>query len=851
MKPVYATALFPLAFLPTLVTAQLAVNSSQSPANLVQNVLLGGGVSVSNITFNGGPANTPNVQAASFNSSSANVGLSTGILLCTGDAAMAIGPNNNSGATLPQDGLFGGGDVDLAALAGGDVFDAAVLEFDFVPSGGQISFDFVFASEEYIEYVGQGFNDRFGFFLSGPGINGPYSNNSVNIALVPGTSTPVAIDNVNPFENPGFYVDNGDGWTAPYNTSGQYIQFDGFTTPLTASHAVQCGQSYHIKLAIADAGDPVLDSGVFLEAGAFASPEPTLTLNDLSVPCMTETTVNLDIDGGTAPYDVVWTLNGNTVGTGSSLTLTADASTTYQVSVTDGCGGTVTGDVDVNVVAPEVNVPAALDIACGDQGALQMDLGPNGDAGLTLVWTANGMVMGNTTSIAVPPPAQPTWYVATITDACGGSGSDSTLVTSSVPPITITMSPNVQMPCDGTGATISVTGVSGSTGSLTYAWTNNGTPVGSTQQITVGPQAGQYNVTVTDGCGATATGTVNVSAQTYPDIVITTTGDALVACPGMTASASVTGVSGGTGNFTAQVWTDADGATVTTADSFTTEVNGDQAYTVTVTDHCGHTGTAQVVLAVQQYAPLTIHLPNAAVCEGGSRELIATATGGAGGYTYLWPAFPEADSAVTVSPETPTTYFVNVTDQCGVAASADAHVTIEYPVSTIVAESIGYNDFAFSTNSLPEAVQYAWDFGDGHTGTDARPEHAYAEMQLTTVTVHTWTANGCPATDTIVLTPGAQLFFPNAFTPDGDGINDVFGAVGLLLDEFELLIFNRWGEQVAAVSGPGATWDGRANGGSAAPDGVYVYSFRAAGNRLAETKGIGHVTLLGNRGVAN
>jgi len=849
MKRSYASALIPLVMLAGSATAQLTVNTSQSPADLVQNVLLGGGVSVSNITFNGMPANTPNFQAASFNGAGSNVGLSAGVLLATGDCGVAIGPNNNSGATAPDGGVGGGGDNDLAALAGGTVFDAAVLEFDFVPSGGQIAFDFVFASEEYLEYVGAGFNDRFGFFLSGPGINGPYSNNSVNIALVPGTSTPVAIDNVNNLSYPAYYVDNGDGWTEPYYSGAQYIQFDGFTTPITASHEVQCGQTYHIKLAVADAGDPVLDSGVFLEAGAFASPVPVLTLNDVSVPCMTEATVNLGVTGGTEPYDVTWTQNGSTVGTGMSLTVTADGTTTYQVSVTDGCGGAVTGDVQVTTIAPQVTVPATLDIACGDEGALQMNLGPNGSAGLTLTWSANGSVVGNAENINVPPPAQPTWYVASVSDACGGSASDSTLVSSTVPPISITVSPDVIMPCDGTGATISVTGVSGGTGAIGYVWTSNGTQVGNAQDLAVGPEQAQYTVTVTDDCGATATSTVSITAQTYPDIVISTTGNATVACPGQTASASVSGVSGGTGNYTGQVWTDPDGATVTTDNSFTAVLNFYQTYTVTVTDHCGHTGTAQVTLAVEYHTPLAVHLPDAAVCENGSRELIAQATGGAGGYTYAWSGFPDVDSAVTVSPTEPETYFVTVTDACGITASDNALVTIEHPVSTIVAESIGYDDFAFSTNSLPGAVQYAWEFGDGHTSTDARPQHAYSEMQVTTVTVHTWTANGCPATDTIVLTPGAQLFFPNAFTPDGDGINDFFGATGLNLDEFEMLIFNRWGEQIAAITGPGAVWDGRVNG-TRAPDGVYVYSFRAAGNRLQEIKGTGHVTLLGDLGAA-
>ena len=837
------SALISIALLPVFALAQLSVSTSQSPSALVQDVLLGGGVTVSNITFNGQPANSANEQAASFNSANANVGLTSGILLATGNAAVAMGPNNNSGAYAG--GVTGYSDADLAGLAGVQVFDAAVLEFDFVPAGGSISFDFVFASEEYIEYVGAGFNDVFGFFLSGPGISG-----TVNIALVPGTSTPVAIDNVNPMSNAAFYTDNGDGYTYPFSSDPQYIQYDGFTTPLTATHAVQCGQTYHIKLAVADAGDDILDSGVFLEAGAFASPVPALNLADVNAPCMTATTVDLIVSGGTSPYDVTWSLNGNTVGTGMSLPVTANGSDTYLVTVVDACGGATTGSVQVSSSAPQVVVPASIDIACGEQGALTMTFGQGGSNGLDLAWTGNGTLLNNTADVTMAPPAQPTWYVASVSDACGGTSSDSTLVSSSVDPIFIAVSPDVVMPCEAAGTTISVTSVTGGTGTVSYLWTGNGAELGTAQELSIPNGAAQYTVTVSDDCGATTTATVTVSAQSYPAIEVSTTGDISVTCAGQTANSSVLSVTGGTGTFT-HLWTDADGATISTANEFSAVVYGDQVYTATATDNCGHTGSALVTLSIADLAPLALHLPNAMVCQGGSRELIAVATGGAGSYTYAWPAFLGADSAVTVSPEVPTTYHVSVTDLCGNIANADAQVGIEHPVTNISAESIGYNDFAFTTQSLPAAVQFSWSFGNGQESTSSNPEHAYADMQPSIATVTTLTANGCPAMDTIALTPAAQLFFPNAFTPNGDGINDTFGATGLLLEEFELVIFDRWGAEVAAVSGVGATWNGRMNNGQVAPTGVYVYSFRATGERLAETKGLGHVTLLGDESASN
>ena len=258
-------------FFVTLVNAQLIVdNTTQTPAQLVQNVLLGSGISVSNVTFNGSASNAAMVrdQVGHFlNGSATNIGLNNGIILSTGKATVAIGPNDTSGKTSPS--IYPmTGDADLGAIASASINTKAIIEFDFVPIGQNLSFSFVFGSEEYLEFVNAGFNDVFGFFLSGPGIVGPYTGGATNIALVPATTTPISIDNVNNVSNSAFYVNNGNGSTPTLNPT---IQFDGFTTVLTANSTVQCGETYHIKIAIANVGDASLDSAVFLQAGSFSS----------------------------------------------------------------------------------------------------------------------------------------------------------------------------------------------------------------------------------------------------------------------------------------------------------------------------------------------------------------------------------------------------------------------------------------------------------------------------------------------------------------------------------------------------------------------------------------------------
>jgi gliding motility-associated-like protein len=234
--------------------------------SLVQNVLLGNGVSASNFVYQGDPA-----ALGFFRGLGTNLGLDSGVVMSSGNILDIAAP---SGGFASTDHLSATpNDPDITSILNGGVSnDVAILEFDFVPQGDTVKFDYVFASEEYPEFVCS-FNDVFGFFLSGPGINGPYANNAVNIALVPGTATPVSIDNVNnglnndpndptcPANNPQYYVIN----------NGNDFAFDGFTTVLQAISAVQCGQTYHVKLVIADAVDDSYDSGVFLKARSFVS----------------------------------------------------------------------------------------------------------------------------------------------------------------------------------------------------------------------------------------------------------------------------------------------------------------------------------------------------------------------------------------------------------------------------------------------------------------------------------------------------------------------------------------------------------------------------------------------------
>ncbi len=265
-----------LLFCAQFIQAQMSVTTVQTPAQLVQDVLVGEGVTPFNITFNGAPATAVRLQAGHFttNFNPTNLGIMEGMILATGNSRDAPGPNTGGGHTSTG-GNIQINDVDLDILTTNTVTNVTVVEFDFVATGLELNFDYIFASEEYPEYVFDpgGYNDVFGFFLRGPGITGPFTGNARNLAVVPSTTTPITVNTINNgyqnngvgAVNPGLYNPNTVTPTNGTTWTGHTVEYDGFTDVLRASAALICGETYHIKLAIANCGDQGWDSAVFLK----------------------------------------------------------------------------------------------------------------------------------------------------------------------------------------------------------------------------------------------------------------------------------------------------------------------------------------------------------------------------------------------------------------------------------------------------------------------------------------------------------------------------------------------------------------------------------------------------------
>ena len=232
---------------------QISSLDSTSIADALSNVIFGGCVQINNITYAGSP-----MAFGLFIDPDSTIGIHQGLVMSTGETTnIADSASNFASTSIGTD-----GDLDLSSASGQPTNDAVVLEFDFTPNSDTIfATKFVFGSEEYPEWVCSSFNDIFAFYISGVTVPLPQTN----VALIPNTSIPIAINTVNDDPNCGgdysqYYIDNA---------SGTELVFDGLSTLIQLAHPVTPGETYHMKIAIADAGDEVYDSGVFLKAQTF------------------------------------------------------------------------------------------------------------------------------------------------------------------------------------------------------------------------------------------------------------------------------------------------------------------------------------------------------------------------------------------------------------------------------------------------------------------------------------------------------------------------------------------------------------------------------------------------------
>ena len=257
------------AFSTSLSFAQLALDTNTAYPEMVKEYLIGptSGIIVNAVQYQG-----HRKSIAGFTDPSNYAIISKGVAISTGNVFDAIGPNDSGSKGEGSSGLS---DKDLELLANGKSYDAAILIIDFIPTSDSFSFDYFFASEEYPEYVNKGVNDVFAFIVKRVG-----DSVGQNLAVFENASIPITVDQINGKINSHLYIANSlwdpndiNKWKddrARGERSLQY-QFDGFTHLLHVNTKVIAGQRYQIKIAIADIGDRIYDSAVFLKAGSLKS----------------------------------------------------------------------------------------------------------------------------------------------------------------------------------------------------------------------------------------------------------------------------------------------------------------------------------------------------------------------------------------------------------------------------------------------------------------------------------------------------------------------------------------------------------------------------------------------------
>jgi len=326
--------------------SQLSVTPNSAATQLAQDIT-GSGVTVSNAALNCGSGAS---GTFTYPSTGTNLGLTSGILLTTGAVTDVANPGSYF-CDVSNGNYFV--DPNLTSIDSTATNDVCILQFDFVPVCNSISVTYVFGSEEYPVYIGQ-YNDGFGIFLTGPNPGGG-NYSGTNIATLPNGQN-VSIDNVNngyagsgfyppqPATNPQYFHDN---YTNPNND----IAYDGYTIPITSVKPVVPCSTYHMKIAIADAGDEQYDSGVFIGGNAVScQTAPTASIASTPASCGGSTgTASVTVSNYTATPTYSWSPGGQTTPSISGLSA---GNYTCVIGFQSACSGVYTQTITTTVSNP-------------------------------------------------------------------------------------------------------------------------------------------------------------------------------------------------------------------------------------------------------------------------------------------------------------------------------------------------------------------------------------------------------------------------------------------------------------------------------------------------------------------
>lgn len=604
------------------------------------------------------------------------------------------------------------------------------------------------------------------------------------------------------------------------------------TTPVQSGDTILNVPAGSYAVVVADANGCLDSASVTIIDEA----APTLAVDTiLSTSCfgVNDGGATVVATGGTGTYTYTW--NSTPVQTGPVLTNVAAGS--YLVTVDDGQCQT-----GLTVAVPE---PQALDVqiatidnptcdATSDGSVTSVVTG--GTPGYSFTWNT---VPAQTDSIATGLAEGS--YQLLVVDA---NGCQDTLTATLIAPeaLTITLQGD-SVNCFGETTGEAVVFVDGGTRPYNFAWTGTSATGDTARNLGVGT----YSVQVTDANGCTIGGEVAVGGP--EPLVLDVTGTDLICFEGNDGTAAAV-VSGGTGPYTYS-WTSGDTSPQPTGLAAGT-------WTVTVLDARGCDIEGSVTLLQPEPIAVSLQSFEGAFCDLPNGTATVTATGGTPGYAFTWNTDPAQQGP------TATTLFGGSAGQAPVVTVSDANGctisdTVLIPndppaVADFTAENLDLNQEILLSqgnirfvNQSQFAISYQWDFGDG-TFTEAEsPVHRFNEEGDYRVILTAWDENfACPDTASLLIriVPDGSIYVPNAFTPNGDGSNDVFYFFGMGIVEMEATIFDRWGRPIIVLNDISQGWNGRLPDGSQAQEGVYVYRLTGRLNNGADIARGGTITLL-------
>ena len=587
----------------------------------------------------------------------------------------------------------------------------------------------------------------------------------------------------------------------------------------------------------------------------------TSTYTSLPATCgLSNGSATVTIGGGTPTYSLVWNITGTP--TGSVATNIAPGN--WSVLGTDSKGCTITQTI--NVANPPVSTITGFNVippSCFGLSNGEIAINYTAGSGPYTVSWSSPISQVNTSSALTQSIVGVTSgvYTATLTDVNGCTTSQPVSVTQPYLLVLIpTPNPSITI-CYGQSTQISASGQNG-TPAYTYSWPSN--PFIGAGPHTVNPTTTtQYTVSVTDSKGCSPPPKI-ITVNVTPPLVVTPT--VITMCDGEQTTLTPNFVSVGNGGPYTYNWTPgASSASSLTVIGNAPGVATTYTYAVTVDDGCTiPTGVAVFTVNVN---PLPV-IDFVATPTAGCAPLTLTLTGTSNnvGDLFTWQDIGNGvqgnNAVITIATPglyTASLFVTNPATGCQNDIRKTNYIEVfAQPVASFYAapQSVSILDPNINfINTSQGASSYFWNFGDllaigsTNTSTLTNPNHFYSVVGSYAVNLVATSINGCTDTARVIveITPDFALYIPNTFTPDGNGMNDVFQPLGVGIDEenYRMDIYDRWGENIFTSNAFRKGWDGTVKGGSKiAEQGVYIYKLMVMDTQGNKHPYVGHVTVI-------